>query len=107
MEERIMCKYKKWEKIQVHDLYLEGNHGGDFLSIKDVDEKGEPLPEGMINVQVGSCCVHIFHAIMPVDVLVAFITEGSDYGKIQQSINRHWRSPYAEEMMEQVRYVGR
>ena len=64
-------------------LYLEGNNGGDYLRLESLDD-------GTVRVDCGHCCVPMFDAVVPVELLTTLIA---------QAVLEH---PHPKDLMEHL-----
>lgn len=77
-------------------IYSEGNNGGDFFELEEV----EP---GMIKIKSGSCCVYNHDGIYPTE----YVTKLLEYAFQElkpEIIFQGWRRDYVEELIGKIKH---
>lgn len=93
-----MCRYKK--TVQVKEFSVEGNNGGDYLTIAETDT------EGIVRLEVGQCCVVIADTQMPVMLLTALFTALATEPEKAQSLIRQLWPGYGDTLAQLVQHLG-
>lgn len=61
-------EFKSSIKPKPQRLYVEGNNGGDYIEIYD-------LGNGIVDLQVGHCCVNYINQIVPVEFITTTLAK--------------------------------
>lgn len=80
-------------------VFAEGNNGGDFVRI-------ENLEDGIVHLSVGSCCVITMDKVVPVEFITGILTQkmlehNGDINSIIDSFG--WDQNYKDELKKKVR----
>lgn len=94
----IKKKLKKKEQFEGF-IHAEGNNGGDFIEIED-------LNDGTVSLKVGHCCVMSVDTIVPVEFLTHIITwkmleYNNDINKLIDSFE--WNKDYKDKLKSKVK----
>jgi hypothetical protein len=79
-------------------IYVEGNKGGDYLSIK-------PTGGNLLSLDVGHCCVVYTRAIVPVEILTALIGQNFCSNNPAEWPIDSWTSGFNEELRGQIKIL--
>lgn len=77
-------------------IYSEGNNGGDFFEI-------EELEPGLIRIRSGSCCVYNHSGVFPTEYLTGLL----EYASMELSLEKifeGWDKEYIKELMGKIKY---
>jgi hypothetical protein len=81
-------------------MYLEGNRGGDYLSLSQ-----EPN-SNLVTIQVGHCCVSGSLMVIPVEVLTSAMYEILYIQGVKNYIDGlKWPDDYKAELKAQVTFI--
>jgi len=50
-----------------HEFYMEGNKGGDYITIREITSS-------MMHIEIGHCCVVVLDKVVPVEVLTSVLS---------------------------------
>jgi hypothetical protein len=91
---------KNATQISLNHVVNEGNKGGDFINIKNVEE-------GSVYLKVGNCCVCTIDSVVPVEFLSMLLTrEVLEYGSIEGVIDSFtWPDKFKEELKSKVKVI--
>ena len=97
---------KKWNKRpeeKYDKIYIEGNNGGDFISIKHIKDN-------LIKLEVGDCCVYIFNHEIPVEILASFLAKISyaleDEKTLLKELGWDSNSKYNYDLLKQIKSLN-
>ena len=91
-----MCRYKKWERIQLHSFIAEGNNGGDYIHIT----KSDSYDDGIVHLEIGHCCVVMVDAYVPVEFITSVFSEISE--NLPETMSRLWPTEYGKGLSEKI-----
>lgn len=89
-------------KQKQHYVFADGNNGGDYVKIID-------LEDGTVILESGSCCVNSISAIVPVEFLSAILSKtmmehNQDIESVIDSFE--WSKEFKAELKAKVKEVG-
>lgn len=101
MNKRLIKKMMKKKQSFNGFVFAEGNNGGDFIQI-------ENLEDGIVHLSAGSCCVMIIERAVPVEFITgvlgeAMIAHNGDINSIIDSFG--WEQCYKDELKKKVRKI--
>jgi len=86
----------KKQATNVNRLCLEGNGGGDYLTM-------EVLPDGRVSLEVGHCCVVMINHIVPVEFITAALSRAvEDNGPKEMLEQIGWSKDFTDKLTAQV-----
>jgi hypothetical protein len=83
-------------------LRIEGNGGGDYLSLQSVGDN-------RVRLEVGSCCVTTIRHIVPIEFITAMLVDAAiKHGSIQAAIQAtSWPQEFKDTLVAQVEEAQR
>jgi ABC-type uncharacterized transport system auxiliary subunit len=84
--------------MSYNNFYAEGNNGGDYFHIQQLDS-------GDIHLEVGHCCVKVVDSIIPIEFLTLALSEivVSSEGGIKQYIEgSSWSDDFKKELLSKL-----
>jgi len=85
-------------KKKFKQVSIEGNKGGDYLNINTCTE------DDTLDIEIGHCCVHIFDATVPVELVTALFADMMNrHGtpeKFIQSLG--WPQDFKDELISKI-----
>jgi hypothetical protein len=101
LNKRLIKKMMKKKQQFNGFIFAEGNNGGDFIQL-------ENLEDGMVHLRVGSCCVPLIEKAVPVEFLTGIIQNAmfEHNGNIDEIIDSFgWNQSYKDALKKKVRKV--
>lgn len=99
MNKRLIKKMMKKKQEFEGFIYTEGNKGGDFIQL-------ENLEDGMVHLKVGSCCVLLLNKVVPVEFITGIIKNAifDHNANINEIIDSFgWSKEFQDELKKKVR----
>ena len=99
MNKRLIKKMMKKNQAFHGYVFAEGNNGGDFIRL-------ENLEDGMVHLRVGSCCVLLIERAVPVEFLTGIIQNAifEHNGNTDEIIDSFgWNQSYKDELKKKIR----
>lgn len=81
-------------------LRIEGNNGGDYLTIK-------PLGGNLVALEIGHCCVVTIRHVVPIEWITAVLTEDVlQHENVKDAVNAlGWSKDFTSQLAAQVQAI--